>query len=46
MFKHEQPVYTVSMDPFNDDIFASAGEDGKVLVFDRRVDSSGKEFMN
>ncbi|XP_001848250.2 DDB1- and CUL4-associated factor 5 [Culex quinquefasciatus] len=39
VFLHSKPVYGLSIDPSNDAIFATAGEDGKVLIFDVR-DSS------
>lgn len=39
VFLHSKPVYGLSIDPSNDDMFATAGEDGKILIFDLR-DSS------
>ncbi|XP_053684779.1 DDB1- and CUL4-associated factor 5 [Sabethes cyaneus] len=39
VFLHSKPVYGLSIDPSNDDLFATAGEDGKILIFDMR-DSS------
>ncbi|XP_055599396.1 DDB1- and CUL4-associated factor 5 [Uranotaenia lowii] len=39
VFLHSKPVYGLSIDPSNDNIFATAGEDGKILIFDLR-DSS------
>lgn len=35
-FLHEQPVYSLSIDPFNDNVFASACDDGRVLIYDIR----------
>lgn len=37
MFLHTKPVYGLSVDVTNDQVFATAGEDGLVLVFDLRV---------
>ncbi|XP_029711676.1 DDB1- and CUL4-associated factor 5 [Aedes albopictus] len=39
VFLHSKPVYGLSIDPTNDSVFATAGEDGKILIFDLR-DSS------
>ncbi|XP_062534582.1 DDB1- and CUL4-associated factor 5-like isoform X1 [Armigeres subalbatus] len=39
VYLHSKPVYGLSIDPSNDNIFATAGEDGKILIFDLR-DSS------
>ncbi|XP_058445214.1 uncharacterized protein DDB_G0283357 [Malaya genurostris] len=36
VFLHSKPVYGLSIDPSNDDLFATAGEDGKILIFDMR----------
>lgn len=38
VFNLEHPVYGISVDPCNDNIFASAGEDGRILIFDTRLD--------
>lgn len=38
-FQHIKPVYGLSVDVTNDQVFASAGEDGLVLVFDLRIGS-------
>lgn len=35
-FLHTKPVYGLSIDSTNNQIFATAGEDGRVLVFDLR----------
>lgn len=37
VFLHSKPVYSLSVDSTNDQIFATAGEDGRVLVFDLRI---------
>lgn len=36
VFYHTKPVYGLGVDPSNDNIFATAGEDGRVLLFDLR----------
>lgn len=36
VFLHEKPVYGLSIDPMNDQIFSTAGEDGRILIFDQR----------
>lgn len=37
VFYHTKPVYGLGVDPSNDNIFATAGEDGRVLLFDLRA---------
>lgn len=37
----EQPIFGVSTDPLNDNNFAVAGDDGRLLIYDMR-DSSGQ----
>lgn len=37
VFLHTKPVYGLSVDMTNDQVFATAGEDGLVLMFDLRV---------
>lgn len=37
VFLHTKPVYGLSVDVTNDQVFATAGEDGLVLMFDLRV---------
>lgn len=37
VFLHSKPVYGLSVDMTNDQIFATAGEDGRILVFDLRI---------
>lgn len=39
-FTHTKPVYGLSVSPTSDDIFATAGEDGRVLIFDLRMSAS------
>lgn len=42
---HEKPVYGISVQPQNDNIVATAGDDGRVLVFDiRESPFQGEEF--
>lgn len=43
VFIHTKPVYGLSIDPVNDQIFATSGEDGRVLLFDLRAST---EIMN
>lgn len=33
---HKKPVYGMSINPQNDDILATAGDDGRILIFDLR----------
>lgn len=40
IFYHSKPVYGISVDPSNESIFSTAGEDGRVLLFDMRVSNS------
>lgn len=35
-FRHEKPVYGLSAHPQNDNVFASACDDGRILVYDIR----------
>lgn len=39
MFLHNKPVYGISVDTTNDSIFATAGEEGSIIVFDLRIGS-------
>ncbi|XP_069682679.1 DDB1- and CUL4-associated factor 5 isoform X2 [Periplaneta americana] len=43
-FLHEQPVYGLSIDPINDNVFASACDDGRVLIYDIREPVSTEPF--
>jgi len=40
VFYHTKPVYGLGVDPSNDNCFATAGEDGRVLLFDLRASNS------
>lgn len=44
-FLHEQPVYSLSIDPCNDNVFASACDDGRILIYDIRQPSSSDPFV-
>lgn len=33
---HEKPIYGISIQPEHDNILATAGDDGRVLIFDIR----------
>ena len=37
VFLHEEAVYGISVDPINDNVFASACDDGKVVLYDIRA---------
>ncbi|XP_076379030.1 uncharacterized protein LOC143259660 [Megalopta genalis] len=39
-FLHEKPVYGLSVHPHNDNVFASACDDGRVLIYDIRGSSA------
>ncbi|XP_053994567.1 DDB1- and CUL4-associated factor 5 [Hylaeus volcanicus] len=43
-FLHEKPVYGLSIHPHNDNIFASACDDGRVLIYDIRGSSAMETF--
>ncbi|CAL1684031.1 unnamed protein product [Lasius platythorax] len=43
-FLHEKPVYGLSIHPHNDDVFASACDDGRVLIYDIRSTSTTETF--
>ncbi|KAG8179420.1 hypothetical protein JTE90_026320 [Oedothorax gibbosus] len=36
VFLHDEAVYGLSVDPFNEDVFASACDDGRILIWDTR----------
>ena len=40
VFTHEDAVYGLSSDPVNDNVFASACDDGRILIYDMRVPPS------
>ncbi|GAB6024876.1 hypothetical protein CHUAL_009989 [Chamberlinius hualienensis] len=44
VFLHEEAVYGLSIDPLNSNIFASACDDGRVLIWDIREPSSSDPF--
>ena len=37
VFTHEEAVYGLSVDPVNDNVFASACDDGRILIYDIRA---------
>lgn len=43
-FLHEKPVYGLSIHPYNDNVFASACDDGRVLIYDIRGSSTSETF--
>ncbi|XP_032691163.1 DDB1- and CUL4-associated factor 5 [Odontomachus brunneus] len=43
-FLHEKPVYGLSIHPHNDNVFASACDDGRVLIYDIRGSSATETF--
>lgn len=43
-FLHEKPVYGLSVHPHNDNVFASACDDGRVLIYDIRGSSAMEMF--
>ncbi|KAK7488349.1 hypothetical protein BaRGS_00020323 [Batillaria attramentaria] len=45
VFLHEEAVYGLSADPNNDNIFASACDDGRVLIYDTREPASTDPFV-
>ncbi|KAJ8683820.1 hypothetical protein QAD02_019612 [Eretmocerus hayati] len=42
-FRHEKPVYGLSVHPQNDHVFASACDDGRILVYDTRGSANSPE---
>lgn len=38
-FLHEKPIYGLSIQPGNPNVFATSSEDGKVRIFDSRASS-------
>ncbi len=40
VFLHEEAVYGISVDPINDNVFASACDDGRVVLYDVRAPAS------
>lgn len=45
VFYHTKPVYGLSVDPSNDNIFATSGEDGRVLLFDLRASNDDPKVI-
>lgn len=43
VFRHEDAVYGLSIDPNNVNVFASACDDGRVLIYDIREPASTGE---
>lgn len=43
VFFHNKPVYGLSVDPTNDNLFTTAGDDGRTLLFDSRVGSGRRK---
>ena len=41
VFSHEDAVYGLSTDPTNPSVFATACDDGRVLIFDTRDSCAG-----
>ena len=40
VFMHEDAVYSISVHPQNDEVFASACNDGRILIYDKREPAS------
>ncbi|XP_076318267.1 DDB1- and CUL4-associated factor 5-like [Tachypleus tridentatus] len=45
IFSHEDAVYGISVEPTNDCVFATACNDGRILIWDSREPSSSDPFM-
>ncbi|XP_033106359.1 DDB1- and CUL4-associated factor 5-like, partial [Anneissia japonica] len=45
VFLHEDAVFGVVVDPCNDNVFASAGDDGRILIWDIREPSHHEPFV-
>ena len=46
VFNHDDAVYGLSVDPLNDNVFASACDDGRILIYDIRAPpSEGKTSL-
>ena len=43
-FLHEKPVYGLSVHPHNSNVFASACDDGRILIYDIRGSSVMETF--
>lgn len=44
-FLYEQPIYGLSVDPCNDDVFVCACDDGAVLLYDIRAPAGTEPFL-
>nr|XP_015824675.2 DDB1- and CUL4-associated factor 5 [Nothobranchius furzeri] len=44
VFLHIDAVYSLSVSPVNDNVFASSSDDGRVLIWDTREPSHGEPF--
>ncbi|CAH0551033.1 unnamed protein product [Brassicogethes aeneus] len=42
---HRKPVYGLSINPQNDDVLATAGDDGRILIFDVRETSAEAQCL-
>lgn len=45
VFKQDNPIYGISINPENDDVFAMAGESGKILIYDQRENDTSEPFV-
>ena len=45
VFPHEDAVYGLSADPCNPSVFASACDDGRLLIFDIRDSTAGWQHV-
>ncbi|XP_067119886.1 DDB1- and CUL4-associated factor 5-like [Centruroides vittatus] len=45
VFLHEEAVYGLSVDPMNDNVFASACDDGRILICDIREHGTSDPFV-
>lgn len=43
---HRKPVYGLSINPQNDYVMATAGDDGRILLFDVRESPNSGENLN
>lgn len=44
VLQHQRAVCSLSIDPFNERVVTTAGNDGRLLLFDTRQSVHGKEF--
>jgi len=40
VFQHKDAIYGLAVDPINDHVFASACDDGRILIYDIRAPPS------